>query len=235
LPGTSFYGVLNRASTAQVPEPARDFTFSRYLDHNTAVTRPGLYGGVCGRAQGRAGRPADDVVRAGSCVWCDADTDCDDQDTDTPCLTLGKVCVNSASHPNGKAGRCAPNYTTPCVKDQECPLAVLDSSRDPERFCKYEIADIGDRCGSCGEHQTCQQVRVPCNECVDAVWKLKRKKENNVGLWELATNPEEDAKLDCSGDNALVDSIEDCLETQLCGEEGFPCSLQGPPGCAPPS
>jgi hypothetical protein len=248
--GRSFYGLLTGAADpGPTPTPARDLTFASYggiavVARRGLVPTPTPGARMCGYVDENADHIA---IRGGSCVSCGATCP-----STTRCQILGKVCVatdgGTCRAPNGFIGTVDP---TPCTSNRDC---------DVGNTCVHPTPTGGfERCrtGCSGQGRVCAEVHVDCNECLDAAWKLKSgdgegqplptacslplEGAETDALYDLATNPEEQASLDCKEavPNIWCDlkrkllNWDDCAADADC--EGESCEgLATKPSCAQP-
>jgi hypothetical protein len=233
--GKSFYDAVNRDTPPATPvDGGSEFAFAKYGHGSAAVSKPGYYltntpavtpsgtptplpspfpGGVCGLAAPRNGRPQSDLIRAGSCETCDADGACSEK----PCRVVGNVCVpKGGGHCVG--GGSGTDGQGKCTQDADCKVGGV------VKHCVFPLEQIGDRCGGCPEsEEVCRAVSVDCGRCfLEASWKIKHSDGLISGFWDVATNPEEDARLDCQasaggpeGNGIALGAIRDDLADRL--------------------
>jgi hypothetical protein len=128
-------------------------------------------------------------VRGASCVPCDADADCNGEGLES--CTSNADCVDKARCDRGSCKAMCEILGKVCA-DEPTEIRCTDDS-----FLTCPLSEIADlpQCDSdrdCPRGQSCiDRVRVACNECVAAAWKLR----GNEELYDLTSNPEEDQKV----------------------------------------
>jgi hypothetical protein len=223
IDGKSFYPVLQR----ETPPETRSRVFAQ---HAKSIAVVGGTDGtnVCAYHKEVAQAPdpgsATFKVRGASCTTCTnpapESTECNSKS----CRVLGKRCVQTTcSVSTGTActknAQCPPGETCnlrPCKRaDGSSTGQVCAQDKDCNRgldFCVYPEGEVDHRAclrtSDCDEGYACRRVSVTCNDCLPAAWKLKTNTHTKVGqlpsnaggLFDLNSNPEEDAGANCALD-----------------------------------
>ena len=201
--GRSFLDTLTGLVDVQVPScennpdcyPGRDYAYSNYHgDGRMVVTPKGFYDGfTVTEAAGHVCAwvvPPDTMdptigangIRGASCHSCDTVGGCP---AGVSCEVLGHVCV--------------PDTDVGFLNDHDC----LNEADTPDEQCAGRIESYT-RCrgdGDCSSGEACKNVRVECDACVPAAWKMRANGTTTGSnmiegraLFDLTSNPEEQEK-----------------------------------------
>jgi arylsulfatase A-like enzyme len=189
------------------PFAQRNVAYARFLkDTETIVTRQGYFSGrgcgpfglgpcadsVCGldeRVPEDDAQPLVRRVRGASCVPCKAGTDCGGTEL-APCATDADCVEGARCDGGGCKVMCE-------VLGKVCADEAAERACNDDSFLSCPLSEVG-RLTQCDTDRDClpgqeciDRVRVACNDCVTAAWKLRANNE----MYDLASNPEEDQKL----------------------------------------
>ena len=149
--------------------------------------------------EGAIGRERD----GGSCEVCTSDAECGS----VPCEIDGRFCVSGDDSP-----------ANPCLDQSLGTVCGL-----PTGLARCGGAS-GSECPDVGMKCMTLPVRVACNTCLPASWKLKRPNgalatSSDVELFDVSTNTEERASLDCEPGSRVPESklgaVREALSTKL--------------------
>jgi len=221
--GTSFYQMLQQHTAQPVGRPRRNFVFARHGATDVAVSsRKGYYAARLdpshsGGVCGHVGPLPSQTSKKYAQVRAGSCTPCA---SDADCQNVPNCQVL------GK--RCAPYPPEPLAERAQCDSGSTDCSTGPCR----EVDE--------------QAEGIFCNKCLLAEWKWKTGNPQGDQLYDLATNPEEDDRLNCAAAPAgsevaaikgdLGDKLSDWNQTFLWDRcELCPSPAQGGPseGCTP--